>query len=137
MTNLESHSCIGLAAIQSLTSLIQVQLERVFLIALEDRIFHDLPHHILQFTHPAIQILVPICRSLTHIESLYATIFDSFFHSPVQIRINLLGIKRWVTNYCYDFLSCFTVLYDDIIQDIYGNIRQSRIKQESAARLYM
>ena len=47
LTNLECHSCIGLAAIQLLTSLIHVQLEQVFLIA--------------------------ICQSLMHIQTLYAT----------------------------------------------------------------
>ena len=61
-----------------------------------------------------IQVLIPICRSLLHIKTLYATILDSLFHTPVQIRVNVLGIKLRVTKHCYDFLQflqLFLVMY--------------------------
>ncbi len=80
LPHLKCHSGICLAAKQPLASLVQLYLERVLLIASQDRIFHDLPHDILKLPSPEIEILITICRSLLHNKALDATILDSFFH---------------------------------------------------------
>ncbi len=55
---LKCYSGIFLAAKLLFASLVQVHLERVLLIAFEDRIFHDLQHYILKLQSPEIEILI-------------------------------------------------------------------------------
>ncbi len=90
---------IGLTAKQPLTCSIHVHFETEVLVALEHRIFHNLPDKILQLTRPEIEILVPIGRSIPQVEALDATILYSLLHSFVQIRVEFLGVKLWSTEH--------------------------------------
>ncbi len=70
LSNLEGHTRIGLTAEQPRPCCVHVQFETEVLVALEDRIFHNLPDNILQLTRPEIEILVPIDGSLPQVEGL-------------------------------------------------------------------
>ena len=104
MSNLESHSSIGLTAEQSLTVCVQVHFETEVLVALEYRIFHYLSHNILQLPNPEVQVLVAIRLSLTQVETLDATIFYSLLHSPVQIWVHFFGVELRVSKHCNGLL---------------------------------
>ena len=72
LSNLKCHAGIGLT---NTTAYQSVQIKGVFLIVFEDRIFHDLPHHILHLSSSEGEILIPICWYLLHVKALDATIF--------------------------------------------------------------
>ncbi len=63
------------------------------LIAFEDGIFHNLPHNIFQLTNSEVEILISISRTLPQVEALNATIINSFGHTLMQIRVDVLGVK--------------------------------------------
>ena len=104
LSNLESHSCIGLTAEQSLTVCVQVHFETEVLVALEYRIFHYLPKNILQLPNPEVQVLVAIRLSLTQVETLDATVFYSLLHSPVQIWVHFFGVELRDSKHCNGLL---------------------------------
>ena len=78
------------------------------LIALEERIFHNLPTNIFHLTNSEVQILVSICRTLPQVEAFYATIVNSFGHSLMKIGINVLGVELRILQHLNDLfqLSC-------------------------------
>ena len=67
-----------------------IHFELEVLVAFEDGVFHDLTHHVLQFTQPEVEILVPISRAFPFVEGLDAAIIDSSVHSLVKIRVQVL-----------------------------------------------
>jgi hypothetical protein len=130
LTNLECHSSVCLTAIQPLTSRIKVQLKGVIVIAFENRIFHDLSHHILQLTSPKVEILIFVFWSLPHVKALDSTIEYSLVHSLVQIRVNILGIKIRTTNQGYQLFwlfSCPLVLQSMLVQEACSRVHEGAV----------
>ena len=50
-------------------------------------------YRILHLTNPEVQILISICSTLPQVEAFYATIINSFGHTLMQIRVDVLGVE--------------------------------------------